>query len=153
MKKDDGDLSILANIGSPLIERCQKVILFCVRVLAVLMAFVVVWSTVDVLAIIYREFMTPNFTASGLDEFLTIFGAFLLVLIAIEIFFVIVLYLRKDVGHLRLVIATALMAIARKVIIIDYEHMQASQLYAVAALILVLGATYWLVRHHEIAKE
>ncbi len=42
-------------------------------------------------------------------------------LIAIEIFLNIVLYLRDDVLHVKLVLATALMAIARKVIVLDYK--------------------------------
>ena len=41
------------------------------------------------------------------------------VLIAIEIFINIMVYLREDVIHVKIVLATTLMAIARKVIILD----------------------------------
>jgi uncharacterized membrane protein (DUF373 family) len=80
------------------------------------------------------------------DEVLRVLGGFLIVLIAIELFLNIVLYLRKDVGHLKLVIATALVAVARKVIIMDYEHIDAGHLYPTAALIFALAFAYWLIK-------
>jgi uncharacterized membrane protein (DUF373 family) len=45
----------------------------------------------------------------------------------------------------RLVIATALMAIARKVIIFDFEKISPHYVYATAAVVLALGVTYWLI--------
>ena len=47
---------------------------------------------------------------------LATFGAFMAVLIAIEILINITIYLRDDVIHVKIVMATALMAIARKVL-------------------------------------
>jgi uncharacterized membrane protein (DUF373 family) len=73
------------------------------------------------------------------------FGAFLAVLIAIEIFINITVYLREDVIHVRLVIATALMAVARKVIVIDFKEISYEYVWATAAVILALGLTYHLI--------
>jgi uncharacterized membrane protein (DUF373 family) len=74
-----------------------------------------------------------------------VFAAFLAVLIAIEIFANITLYLRDDVIHVKLVVATALMAIARKVIVLDLSILEPSYLYAIAAIVIALGITYWLL--------
>jgi uncharacterized membrane protein (DUF373 family) len=38
-----------------------------------------------------------------------------------------------------------LMAIARKVIILDLEHISAEYVFAIGAVTLALGITYWLV--------
>jgi uncharacterized membrane protein (DUF373 family) len=73
------------------------------------------------------------------------FGALLVVLIAIEIFINITLYLREDVIHVKLVIATALMAIARKAIVLDYGEIGYEYVYATAAVVLSLGITYRLI--------
>ena len=54
------------------------------------------------------------------DIFYT-FGAFMAVLIAVEIFINIRLYLGTNVFPVQLVVATALMAIARKVIVLDFD--------------------------------
>ncbi len=65
-------------------------------------------------------------------------GAFMAVLIAIEIFVNIVSYLREDLIHVRIVLATALMAVARKVIILDYSpHRQ--YIYATAAVVAAMA--------------
>ncbi|MGB5835375.1 MAG: phosphate-starvation-inducible PsiE family protein [Thiohalocapsa sp.] len=78
-------------------------------------------------------------------EIVVTFGVFLAVLIAIETFMKTTLYLRDDVVHVRLVIATALMAIARKVIIFDFEKLQPMYVPATAAVVLALGLVYWLM--------
>ena len=74
-----------------------------------------------------------------------VFAAFLAVLIAIEIFVNITLYLRDDVIHVKLVIATALMAIARKVIVLDLSTLEPMYLFAIGVIVLALGVTYWMV--------
>ncbi|MDR4498195.1 MAG: phosphate-starvation-inducible PsiE family protein [Candidatus Scalindua sp.] len=73
------------------------------------------------------------------------FGAFLAVLIAIEIFINITLYLRSDVIHVKLVIETALMAICRKVIVFDFKELTPSMIGSTAAVIMAFGITYWLI--------
>ena len=71
--------------------------------------------------------------------------AFMAVLIAIEIFINIRLYLGTDVLPIKLVIATALMAIARKVIVLDVDKMEAPYVAAIGLVALALGVTYWLL--------
>ena len=81
----------------------------------------------------------------NIGDILQTFGAFLAVLIAIEIFINITVYLREDVIHVRLVVATALMAVARKVIVFDYKEIEHEYVVATAAVVLALGVTYWLI--------
>jgi uncharacterized membrane protein (DUF373 family) len=45
----------------------------------------------------------------------------------------------------RLVVATALMAIARKVIVFDYNELGFPYVFATAAVLFSLGITYWLI--------
>lgn len=70
-------------------------------------------------------------------------------LIAIEIFINISMYLSTDVIPVRLVVATALMAIARKVIIFDFERITPPFLYGTAAVVMALGITYWLITKRD----
>jgi len=81
----------------------------------------------------------------SISDILATFGAFLAVLIAIEIFINITLYLKTNVIPVRLVVATALMAISRKAIIFDFERITPPYLIGTAAVILALGVTYWLI--------
>jgi len=105
-----------------LIRLVHKVIRLSVKSLAVLSTFVIVWSIMDVVWVMYRRLSQPPILVLSPNDILFIFGALLVVLIAIGIFINITLYLREDVIHVKLVIATALMAIARKVIVLDYRR-------------------------------
>ena len=91
---------------------------------------------------------SPRFVLS-ISDILATFGAFMAVLIAIEIFVNIVMYLREDVIHVKIVVATALMAIARKVIIMDFEKTSAEFVWATATVILATAIAYWLLSKGE----
>ena len=123
----------------------HRIIRGAVRVLAVLMAITILWGVVDVGESLYRRLFMPAVQDFGVREIVVTFGAFLAVPIAIEIFMNITLYLRDDVVHVRLVIATALMAIARKVSVFDFEKLQPTSFLATAAVVLALGLVYWLM--------
>ena len=116
-----------------------------VKVLAVLMVFTILWGVVDVVYILYQQLLAPTFTTFSIRDIVTTFGAFMAVLIAIEIFINITLYIRKDVIHVKLVVATALMAIARKVIIFDFSKITPLYIFGTATVVLALGITYWLL--------
>lgn len=151
MPGDDTNFPI--DVKSPFINFLQKVILWSVKVLAFLMVIVILWSVADVIYTLYLKSREPSILIYDFDEVLTIFGAFLVVLIAIEIFLNIILYLKKDMGHLKLVVATALMAIARKVIILDYDQVSDLHMVGMGALILALGFAYWFIcKTHRLAR-
>lgn len=105
----------------PFIGFLHKIISLAVKVLAVLMVAVIVWGIGDVVYVLYQRLVEPPFLLLSISDILATFGAFLAVLVAIEIFINITLYLKTDVIPVRLVVATALMAISRKVIIFDFE--------------------------------
>jgi uncharacterized membrane protein (DUF373 family) len=66
----------------------------------------------------------------------------MVVLIAIEIFQNIILYLRDEVIHLKKVFSTVLMAIARKVIILDYNELEPLYIFATGVVLVATGITY-----------
>ncbi len=130
-----------------LILRLRSVIRMAVRVLAVLMTFVIIWGVIDVGWVIFQRLtdgVGPIFLLE-ITDILATFGAFMAVLIAIEIFVNITIYLRDDIIHVKIVVATALMAIARKVIIMDIEKIQPIEIFAIASVVLALSIGYWLV--------
>ncbi|HPF59679.1 MAG TPA: phosphate-starvation-inducible PsiE family protein [Candidatus Competibacteraceae bacterium] len=129
----------------PLIHGLHIVIRFCVRILAVLITLVIMWSVADVAWVLSQRIMMPPVGLLNVNDILALFGTFMATLIAIEIFLNIVLYLRDDVLHVKLVLATALMAIARKVIVLDYKVLEPEYIWATAAVIFALSIGYWLV--------
>ncbi|WP_299798437.1 phosphate-starvation-inducible PsiE family protein [uncultured Shewanella sp.] len=129
----------------PLINKLGQVIHYAVRMLAVLMTLVILWSVIDVGRVLLIEVVTPPYGLIDMQEILAIFGSFLAVLIAIEIFQNITIYLKEEVIHVQIVIATALMAISRKIIVLDFKEVEPEYVWASAAVIIALGVTYWLV--------
>ena len=109
------------------------------------MTLVIMWSVADVAWVLYQRAIASPIGLLNVNDILVSFGAFMATLIAIEIFLNIVLYLRDDVLHVKLVLATALMAIARKVIVLDYKNLEPEYIYATAAVIFALSIGYWLV--------
>lgn len=136
------------NPNEPLIQKLRYIIRFSVRCLATLMALVILWGVVDVAWVIYEKLRTPPFFMLTISDILATFGAFMAVLIAIEIFINITIYLRDDVIHVKIVMATALMAIARKVIILDFKVITPDYIFATAALVFATSIGYWLVVRH-----
>jgi uncharacterized membrane protein (DUF373 family) len=127
------------------IRYLHKAIRAAVRVLALLMVFVVLWGIGDVVYVLYNRLIQEPFMLLSINDIFATFGAFLAVLIAIEIFVNITVYLRTDVIPVKLVVATALMAISRKVIVLDFDKISPPYVYATAAVVISLGVTYWLV--------
>ncbi len=80
--------------------------------------------------------------------FQAIFGMIMTLLIALEFKHSIlkVVARRESIIQVKTVILIALMAVARKFIILDIAQTSAGTIAALAAAILALGAAYWLVR-------
>ena len=133
------------KVEDPFIDFLHKIIRMAVKVLATLMVLVIVWGIGDVIYVLYQRLASPPYLLLNISDILATFGAFLAVLIAIEIFINITLYLKTNVIPVRLVVATALMAISRKVIIFDFKEITPFFVLSTAAVVLALGITYWLI--------
>jgi len=85
------------------------------------------------------------------STFQSLFGMILTVLIALEFNHTIlgILHRRDNIVQLRTVILIALLAIARKFLIIDATLLEPLTLLGLAAAVLALGCVYWLVREQD----
>ena len=119
-----------------------------VRLLAVLMVFVIMMGVVDVGWTLYEKLMTPPHYILTISDMLATFVVFMAVLIAIEIFINITIYLRDNVIHVKIVIATALMAISRKVIILDLDKTPAEYLWGIALIVVAMSIAYFIVQRY-----
>ncbi|MGK7910955.1 MAG: phosphate-starvation-inducible PsiE family protein [Synechococcus sp.] len=115
------------------------------RVLALIVVVVVISATANLAWTIAVELFRSPFGAFR-TELIIIFGLILDVLIAMELLENIAVYLRRSVLQVELVLATALIAISRKIIILDFPNTPALKLVGLAAAIAALSLSYWLVR-------
>lgn len=137
----------------PAIAIMHRIIRGGVKVLAGLMVLVILLGVIDVVLVIYDNLAHPLDFRLTVSDIFQVFGAFMVVLIAVEIFVNIRMYLGSNVIPVKLVIATALMAIARKVIILDLNKVSSDYVLAIAAVVLALGIAYWLVPMAARGKE
>ena len=114
--------------------------------LIMMMILVVLLATIELGWIIAKDIITPPVILLEIDELLEIFGFFLLVLIGVELLETIKAYLIDKVVHVEIVLEVALIAIARKVIILDLEKYASLTLLAIAAMILSVAVAYFCIK-------
>ena len=140
----DATLERPTQDNEPLVRGLKWAIRTAVRALAVLMTGVIVFGVADVVYALYERLMAePRGLLQISDTWATV-GAFMAVLIAIEILVTIISHLREHVIHVRIALATAMMAIARKVIILDYKTTSPQYIYATAAVVAAMALAYGL---------
>lgn len=132
-----------------IVRQCNRFIRFGVRIMSVLMVIVIFFAIVDTGYLMYQKLLSAPFLVLDVSDLLAVFSAALVVLIAIEIYSNVTLYLTADVIHVKLVVATALMAVARKVITLDDKNLTAEYFLGYAALGLAFGVTYWLLSREK----
>ena len=85
------------------------------------------------------------------EVFQTVFGEILTLLIALEFNHTLqyVVTREQSIIQTKVVLLIALLAVARKFLILDIKDVSAGQLVGLAAVALALGVTYWLVRERD----
>lgn len=121
--------------------------------LITMMVIVVALATVELGWIIFRDIFTPPIILLEISELLEIFGFFLLVLIGIELLETIKAYLLTNVIHVEIVLEVALIAIARKVIILDIDKYEGLTLVGIAALIAAVALAFLVIKRHVKQNE
>ena len=120
--------------------------------LIVMMGVVVLLSTVELGWLIIKDISTPPVVLLEIDELLDLFGFFLLVLIGLELLETIRSYLVEHVVHAEVVVEVALIAITRKVIILDVKDLPSLTLVGIASIILALTTAYFVLKRGHAGK-
>ena len=83
--------------------------------------------------------------------FQTVFGEILTLLIALEFnhSLRIVVVHERGIVQAKAIVLIALLAVVRKVIIVDLFHTTPASVGALAAMVVALGVTYWLIRERD----
>jgi uncharacterized membrane protein (DUF373 family) len=111
-----------------------------------MMVLVVLLSTAELGWVIIKEMITIPYIFLEIDQLLQIFGLFLMVLIGIELLETIKTYLSENVIRVEVVFLVAIIAIARKVIIMEIGTEESLKLIGIASIILALSVGYYLFK-------
>ena len=126
------------------LKKCER---FLIQVLMVMMALVLALATIDLAWTIFKDLSTPPYIILSVDQLLELFGLFMLVIIGIELLETIMkTYLTQGAPHYEVVLSVAIIAIARKVIILDIKETSSLSLIGIAAIIVSLTVGYYFMK-------
>jgi uncharacterized membrane protein (DUF373 family) len=125
------------------LKRFQRLIAW---ILTILLVSVIFLATVDLAVDLVKDviYVRP-FLLVGIDQLLDLFGMFLIVLLGLELLETVKAYLRDDLIPVEVVLIVAIIALARKVIILELKEPSPLILLGLAALVFALAASYRLI--------
>src|SRR5262249_50282350 len=85
---------------------------------------------------------SPPVLFPGIDKLLEIFGKLLLVVIGIELMETLRSFAREGVVRVEVVLTVAIIALARKIIVLEPGHVESLYLLGMAALLAALSFAY-----------
>src|SRR5690554_3709929 len=124
----------------------RKVEKAIIMVLIFLMFLVLITATIDLGLYLFRSIYKAEYFLMDFDALIDVFGAFLLVLIGIELLDTIKVYLRRNLVHVEVVVLVAIIALARKIVVLRLDEYSGEMLLGLAAMITALAVAYYLIR-------
>lgn len=130
-----------------ILKKYEKIM---IQSLMVMMAIVLGLATIDLGWLIIKDITQPPYLLLSVEQLLEIFGLFMLVIIGIELLETIMkTYITQDLPHYEVVLSVAIIAIARKVIILDVKELDAMTLIGIAAIAAALTFGYFLMKRSQ----
>jgi uncharacterized membrane protein (DUF373 family) len=131
-----------------LYEKFEQVVIF---VLSILIAVIVVASLWALLREVITRLVFGAFQTLDYATFQVVFGMIFAVVIALEFKRSLLVATERGLGILqvRTIVLIALLAIARKFIILDLAETEPAKIAALAGAALALGTVHWLVRDQD----
>lgn len=129
----------------------QKFEQVCVMILTALIAVVIVFALWHLAINVLSAVVANTFDPTDYTVFQAVFGMIFTVIIALEFkrSLLVLAERSESIVQVRAVVLIALLAVVRKLIILDLSHTEAVQLFALAAAILALGGVYWMVSEQD----
>jgi uncharacterized membrane protein (DUF373 family) len=121
-----------------------------IQALMVMMAVVLGLATLDLGWLVIKDILESHFLLLSVDQLIEIFGLFMLVLIGIELLETIMrTYLTQGQPHYEVVLSVAIIAIARKVIVLDLKEVDSLSLIGIASIVVALTGGYFLMKRSQ----
>jgi uncharacterized membrane protein (DUF373 family) len=112
-----------------------------------MMVVVVFLGTVELGVILVEQMLKPpRFILLDINEMLKIFGFFMMILIGLELIETIKVYLKEEMVHVEVILLVAIIAIARKVIVLDVKTVAPLSLIGIAAIVIALTMGYFALK-------
>lgn len=144
-KPDPLSCGMLRVMGA--FERCVVVALLAVMMVAIVAA------TIRLGCILAHELYKPPRLLLEVQQVSEIFGFVFMVLIGLELLETVKTYLSRAEFHVEVVFLVAMIAVARKVILLDVKELDATALLGIAAVILSLACGFFFLKKARRVSE
>jgi uncharacterized membrane protein (DUF373 family) len=117
-------------------------------IVLILMMIIVIIAIIELGIILYLDIFDPTDAVIFLeiDELFKIFGFFFIILIGFELVETVEMYFKENVIHAEVVLLVAVIAVSRKVILLDLEKYDPIATIGLALIIIALGGCYYLIK-------
>ncbi|MCL6416744.1 phosphate-starvation-inducible PsiE family protein [Aestuariirhabdus sp. Z084] len=117
-------------------------------IVLILMMLIVVISIIELGILLYQDLFDPTDDVLFLeiDELFKIFSFFFIILIGFELIETVEMYFKDNVIHAEVVLLVAVIAVSRKVILLDLEKYEPLAIVGLGVIILALGGCYSLIK-------
>jgi uncharacterized membrane protein (DUF373 family) len=126
-----------------LIVQFQKITAY---VLIVLMAVVIGFSTINLVVLVFNDLVHYGLEFLQQTELKILFGLFLLILLAFELLEMIKVYLEDNVFQVEVVYLAAIIAVVRKILLLDIEKTEPNIFFGIGFVVLSLAGGLYLIR-------
>ena len=128
-------------------KKAEKIIhMGIIYFLIVLMTAVLILATLEMGYYVIKSFIDSDFAIIKNNQIMELFGAFMLVLIGIELLDTIKVYLKENVVHVEVVVLVAIIAVARKVVVLKIEEIDGLKIIGLAFIIVALAVAYYFIK-------
>ncbi len=125
------------------LKKFERIIMFSLLGMMMLVVFL---STIELAITLVEQLLQPPKFFLDINKLLKIFGFFLMILIGLELVETLKVYIVEEMVHVEIVFLVAIIAITRKVIILDVKTMDPLTLVGIACIILALSCGYYLLK-------
>lgn len=122
-------------------------------ILIVLLYIVAALSILEVIYMLYLDIIRPPVFFLEVADILDILGQFLLVLVVLELLETVKAYLDEDIVHVEVVLEAAMIAVARKIIILNSKETTPLTIFGIGFLLVAVAASYFAVKYFLIVGK
>jgi uncharacterized membrane protein (DUF373 family) len=132
------------------LERFERIVTWA---LLLLMAGVVLLATIELAWVLIKDVLMPPVLLLDVHELLELFGMFLLVLIGIELLHTVKAFIIEREVHLETMFTVAMIAVARKMIVLEPKESPVGTMLGIAALVFALAIGYYVMRRSRLENS
>lgn len=132
--------------GFPALRPIALIERMVVAVLLIMLVITVLIGAIELGVIVYEQILQPPVGLLSDGSMIEIFGFFLMVLLGLELLETVKAYMAEGALHVEVVMLVAIVAVSRKVVLLDKDKWAPEMVVSIALVILGLSIGYYLVK-------